>query len=90
MTELHPVAAAALAASQGKTSLDQMIDRARSEAARIEGVQRGLIDLGIRKAPDAGQIEAMHEWDSIATTLELVKKHEHAFRNLVKKPERRI
>ncbi|GLK69200.1 hypothetical protein [Hansschlegelia plantiphila] len=72
MGDLHPVDQAQIDASQAKVTLDEMLDLARGEAARIAIVQRGLIDAGLRKAPDAGQIRIMVVHEATATLIETV------------------
>lgn len=62
---LHPVSAAQVERVGQNVSLGEMFELARAEAARIEIVQRALIDCGHRSEPDAGQMRNMHIFDAM-------------------------
>lgn len=53
-----------------------MRDLVRNEASRIEAVQAGLIDAGMRSGPDAGQIRKLVVWDALERVMELFIRHE--------------
>lgn len=70
------VHAAFLEASKDKPTITEMFETARAEAARIEIVQAGLIDAGMRTEPDPGQIRTLVVWDAIEKLTALFARHE--------------
>lgn len=54
-------------------TLPEMIEAARSEASRIEIVQRDLVDSGLRAAPDSGQLRRMYVFERMIYVLDLCR-----------------
>ena len=75
-----PVFAAQLESKKQRVTLDEMLDLARAEAARIEAVQRGLIAAGLRSRPDDGQIRNLVVFDTLAELVAFVQANEAAMR----------